>query len=412
MENKAVLFLSHLIPHESYGEVNRLSKNNMQDAANALQWHLAEGFCHHLDGGMDLINLLPIASYPLYYRRAFLKKMHFDAGCRAPGVSIGFCNVKGIRRGSIYRRLRREVLLWASKNAGRDRVILVYTLNPILLRVLSDVKKTHADITVCAIVADLPDMMHLSDKDDYIRRLLTHRVAEDSYKFIPCVDHFVLLTKQMADYLGTDKPYIVMEGIAPETNADSATVADGEVKTILYTGTLHRKFGMEHLLCAFAHIPDPAYRLVICGVGDSEDAIVRAAQKDSRILFKGKCSREEVLRLQREATVLVNPRQNNEEFTKYSFPSKNLEYLASGVPLVAYKLDGIPDEYDPYIRYVPDDTPETLAETLRAVCEADADTRRAIGERAARFVGEHKNRITQTRRILDFLEIPSRETHK
>ena len=38
----------------------------------------------------------------------------------------------------------------------------------------------------------------------------------------------------------------------------------------------------------------------------------------------------------------VNPRQNNEEFTKYSFPSKTMEYLASGVPVVAYKLDGIP----------------------------------------------------------------------
>lgn len=97
-----------------------------------------------------------------------------------------------------------------------------------------------------------------------------------------------------------------------------------------------------NLIDAFQQIKDPNYELRICGVGDSEDAIKAAAQKDERIHFWGKLPREQVLEWQSKATVLVNPRQNNEEFTKYSFPSKTMEYLSSGVPLVAYKLDGIP----------------------------------------------------------------------
>jgi len=50
-----------------------------------------------------------------------------------------------------------------------------------------------------------------------------------------------------------------------------------------------------------------------------------------------------------KADVLVNPRENNEEYTKYSFPSKNIEYLASGNPVVAYMLDGMGDCYREYI---------------------------------------------------------------
>ncbi len=402
MTDTAVLFLSHLIPKEMYGEVNALSRGNMQDAANALQWHLAEGFAQHLGGRYDMINLLPIASYPQYYQKAFVKPRTFDAGLRADALNVGFCNIKYIRRGSMKRNLSRAVRLWCKENADKSRVILVYTLNPILLGVLARIKKTHADVTVCAIVADLPDMMNLSAKGGVLRRAVSRFTAASSYKNIHTVDKFVYLTRQMADYIGADKPFCVMEGIAPDAGERAPSNGNG-VKTVLYTGTLHQRFGAVHLLNAFALIDDPTYRLVLCGVGDSEDVIREAAKRDPRIVFKGQCARDEVLRLQREATVLVNPRRNTEAFTKYSFPSKNLEYLASGVPLVAYKLDGIPDEYDPYIRYVPDDTPEALADTVRAVCEADADERRAFGEGAARFVAENKNKIAQTKRILTFL---------
>ena len=50
------------------------------------------------------------------------------------------------------------------------------------------------------------------------------------------------------------------------------------------------------------------------------------------------CESEELTRLmnhpkivkeEKKSTLLVNPRFTNEEYTKYSFPSKNMEYMAS-----------------------------------------------------------------------------------
>ena len=160
---------------------------------------------------------------------------------------------------------------------------------------------------------------------------------------------------------------------------------------IFYTGTLHEKFGVMNLVRAFRTIHSENYELVICGVGDSEEAIKAAAEEDSRIHFLGKLPRDQVLEWQSKATVLVNPRQNNEEFTKYSFPSKTMEYLSSGVPLVAYKLDGIPDEYDPFIHYVKDDSIECLADTLKSVCEMSDSDRAAIGQTGREFVLKEKN---------------------
>ena len=101
--------------------------------------------------------------------------------------------------------------------------------------------------------------------------------------------------------------------------------------------------------------------------------------------------------------MLVNPRMNNEEFTKYSFPSKNLEYLASGVPLIAYKLDGIPDEYDKYINYVPDNDSQSLANMICKICELPVSERNKQGSQARQFVTENKNAVAQTQKIAELL---------
>ena len=53
----------------------------------------------------------------------------------------------------------------------------------------------------------------------------------------------------------------------------------------------------------------------------------------------------EVLKAQSESEILVNPRNDNNEFTKYSFPSKVIEYLGSDTPMIGYILPGMPKEY-------------------------------------------------------------------
>ena len=123
-----------------------------------------------------------------------------------------------------------------------------------------------------------------------------------------------------------------------------------------------------------------------------------------RIVYLGRVDRAEVLSLQKNATVLVNPRQNNEEFTKYSFPSKNLEYLSSGVPLVAYKLDGIPDEYDEYIYYPTDNSAEALSKEIMKICALPDEERKLLGKKAKDFVFENKNKVKQAQRIIEFIK--------
>ena len=129
---------------------------------------------------------------------------------------------------------------------------------------------------------------------------------------------------------------------------------------------------------------------------------------DKRIIFLGKLQRENALKVMKQATVLVNPRQNNEEFTKYSFPSKTLEYLASGIPLIGYKLDGIPDEYDRFICYAEDNTIETLSKKIKKICEMSDKERYELGKQGQSFVLNEKNYVIQSKKILDVVDLVKR----
>ena len=126
------------------------------------------------------------------------------------------------------------------------------------------------------------------------------------------------------------------------------------------------------------------------------------------IRYYGYVDGNRVRQLQAEATVLINPRQNTDAFTKFSFPSKTMEYLASGKPVIGYKLDGIPAEYDPYIQYVADNSIEALQDKLLEICSLPECERHAIGQRSRAFILENKNPKAMCRRITALWEQPER----
>lgn len=395
-------FLTTLIPKQKEEEIRRLSRHNMQDAANALQWHIYEGLYENLNTELKIFNVRPIGSFPQYYKKPFVKGSRFPTDSCKENVDVGFCNVKFIRKLHQPKKIYRQLVKWCRAD-DEEKCLFIYTMSSSFMVAVHKLKKRFPTLKTCAIVADLPDMSTLSSKQSLAQRIFNKRSAAAAYARTACIDAFVLLTRQMADYMKITQPFTVMEGIATKTDLPLKRQQTDE-RTVLYSGTLHKRFGILNLVQAFEKIEHPDYRLVICGAGDSEEEIKAAAKKDPRISFLGQLPRAEVLALQQTATVLVNPRQNNEEFTKYSFPSKNLEYLSSGIPLVAYKLDGIPDEYDDYINYVSDNSIEALSKKLTEALEDKDGSVAARALAAANFVRDEKNAQKQTRKIVGLLE--------
>ena len=133
---------------------------------------------------------------------------------------------------------------------------------------------------------------------------------------------------------------------------------------------------MKRLIEAFELIEDPETSLHICGGGELKSYVDAMCQKDTRIHYYGVVSSERANELLQSASVLVNPRQNDSEYTKYSFPSKNIEYLMTGSPVVAYMLDGIPKNYQDFFEVPHSNDTQALAEAIKAALYQTEEVRK------------------------------------
>lgn len=403
-----ILFLGRLFPREKENEIKNKMKTGMQDAANALQWNIIDGFEENDFGKMRVINYLPVDAYPNGYTDKFIKEFTFQHTdkYKSDDINVGCCNIFGVKRfiNSLY--FRKHIKKWARQDNGKQKVLLCYTATSMFLGLAKLAKKYNKNITVGCIIADIPEFATARELTGLKKVYHTYQVKKCASLY-GLVDRFVLLTKQMAEKLEITSEFIVIEGIATTDGTpydEKFANQYKDEKYILYSGTLNYKFGIKNLLNAFEKVGDPDIKLVICGFGEAEELIKEKQKVDGRIVFLGRVDRTQVLALQKNATVLVNPRQNNEEFTKYSFPSKNLEYLSSGVPVIAYKLDGIPDEYDSYITYPKDDSENALAQEIIKICNLSDEERFALGKKAKDFVCENKNKNKQAQKIIEFIK--------
>ena len=279
-------------------------------------------------------------------------------------------------------------------------MIIVYTPHTPFVQAANWAKRKDPRIKVCMVVPDLPQFMNLSENQSLIYKFLKNIDLKKFAKENEGVDSYILLTEQMAEALNVGKkPYKVVEGIYEE--ALKKVSKQKNIKTIVYTGKLNIAFGALNLVKAFHFIDNPNVRLVICGSGEAKDEIAKIAAEDSRIDFRGQVSSDVARQCILDGDILVNPRPNDSVYTKYSFPSKIIDYLATGNPVVAFELDGMPKVYRSFIYYIPENTVQSMAETIKYVINEAEDEIQKKTDNAIRYINNNLSREEVARIIID-----------
>lgn len=398
------LFIGGVFPKELEKNILEKSKGVVFYPANKHQYNIIDGL---LESGKVELNILSapfIGAYPRGYKELYFKKGVFPYKDNLSISCVSFINIWGYRNISRKNSLIRQINKFTS-NKSTNKAIIVYSPHTPFIQAAAYAKKVDPSIHICLIVPDLPQYMNLNENITKIYKYLKKLDIYFFNKNLEHVDSFVLLTKHMKNMLNIGKkPYVVIEGIVNENDIRYHNCEkSNDVKSVVYTGTLNKKFGVINLVKAFYKINDPKIRLDICGKGDSEEVIREYTKIDNRIKYWGQISNEEAVALQLNSELLVNPRQNNEEFTKFSFPSKNMEYLLTGRPVVAYKLDGIPDEYDDFFYYVDNNSIDSLSKKIKEVLLITEEEKKMRGIKAREFVLKEKNSNSASEKIIDMI---------
>lgn len=395
---RPVIYLSTFFPPENQELFMKGLRSGANLSASAFSYALLSGFAAYASRMAGVMNAPPVGPFPFSFKRMFCREVSTEEyGMEVR--SIATCNIYGLQALSTSRNLLKAI----QRLGAGESSVLVYSAQIPLLRAAVDYKKSFPGTRIILIV---PDLYEDISSSGYFKSLAKKRLFGDFDSLCQHVDAYVLLTDQMIERMPVRKPYCVVEGVYNLSEQRVPTQHKPHSFTILYSGMLYERFGVKNLVDAFCSLSNESLRLQLCGSGDLEGYIKDKAAEDPRIEFLGVIPRKKALELQCSASLLVNPRQPNGGFTRYSFPSKNIEYLASGTPALIYELEGIPQEYYNYCYHLSAEqsSVKDLADIMQKIYNEPIESRVSLAASAREFILTKKNAPAQCEKILRFID--------
>ncbi len=273
----------------------------------------------------------------------------------------------------------------------RRRYDLVWVLSipNILVRAAAVPRLAHA-----RVVLDVRDPMPeffmskygLPREDRVVRALLVEEKMACRYASHVVTVHDAMKTLLLRTGVGEDKISVVMNAPDPRVfgGPSPASTRDPDDRTILYTGTVAGRFGIDVLVRAVAALKDeiPRLRLRVIGDGDAVPELRNLARHlgvADRVTFDGPVPLDRIPGIVRSAWVGATAHPND-PFMRYSLSTKALEWCAIGLPVICSRTDALDralrDDEVTFIR------PGNLDDLIGALRRADADPE-ALAAKAA-----------------------------
>ncbi len=396
-----ILYIGPLSSMEKFNEISSKSRINLTAAPIVFQNELLKGFKNN-GIEIDVLGLPIIPTYPKSEYKSIPKiddKLESGYTCEwVPSINLPI--FKQIERKNNVRKIIRE---WSNKYKDVKKTVIVYSVFAPVFKAIIAEKKNNLFESV-AIVTDLPQFMFSYTQYRGLKKFIRNIYSKHIEKMQGCMDKYIYLTGKMREIVAPNKQYLVVEGVVDAKLFDmQVNTEEKKAFSIMYAGGLNKNFGIENLVEAFDNLETDNAELWLFGAGDAVPTIKEKQKNNSRIKYYGKVERSVVLEKEIQADLLVNVRNPLDEFTKYSFPSKTMEYMLSGTMFMTTKLEGIPDDYFNYVYALDNNSVDCIRKGLEDAMLMNKKERIEFGKRARNYVLNNKNSVIQAKKIIDFL---------
>lgn len=386
-----IIYLGSVVSKE---EIGKLSGGSV--AGNKMQWNILTELMKYPDVSMEIFSILSIAAFPRD-RQLFVKKERKEISKGIYVTQIPFLNIPIIKQWMQSYKLYKYAKSVAKKNS------IAFSFNLYMQEGRALIKLKKDGLKVVSLLADLP----IDDKYDRkgIQKYLYKYFFECSKKNIKNCDNLIVLNKwAIKEYL-SEANYIVVEGGADLTeyeNLEENCIV--RKKCILYSGALTEYSGIRELVLAMGHVKDKEVFLEIYGDGPLKEWVKEYEKEHRNVCYKGKVSNKEMIKKQKGAWLLVNPRPVGDAIARVTFPSKIFEYLLSGRPILCTKLTGLTEDYLHYMFVANDNSVSELSMWIDKIANMSEETLSRKGRAALEFVVQNKTWEKQVARIYQFLQ--------
>jgi len=380
-----ILYISSMFDYETYNELFTKTVKPMH-AANKYHTLLCKGLVQN-GGLVNSLSALPVNRSNCDKKYVKVKKKVVNGYMQKYPAFFNFPILRHVKL--FFSAFFKSLFSTKNTLVIYDTLIVAMSYGAVLGAKLSGKKSI-------AIITDLPVFLNKSKK---------RFILKIKNKLMHMANGYIFLTEQMHEAVNKkNKPYIVVEGLVDqEISAQEHKPFRECEKSVLYAGSLQKIYGIKNLCESFVRCAKKEEKLHIYGDGDYLPELKELLKSHENIIYHGNRPNQEVVDAELETTLLVNPRPCEGEYTKYSFPSKTLEYMVSGTPLLTAHLAGIPKEYDRYLYYFDDLSDDGLESKIREILDKDALELEQFGANARAFVLSEKNNVLQAKRVVEFL---------
>jgi glycosyltransferase involved in cell wall biosynthesis len=172
--------------------------------------------------------------------------------------------------------------------------------------------------------------------------------------------------------LPANRPRMMVRGAVGDEILRASGKPDSAKKDwVLFSGTLSHTKGVAPLIQAWSQAQLRGWELHIAGDGPEAAALKKMANDRANIVFYGTVRGRELAELTSLAKICINPHDLSERPGNV-FAFKIIEYLAAGSHVISTPMGQVEEEIAAGITFMPDNTPGTIARTLREVIQTNA----------------------------------------
>jgi glycosyltransferase involved in cell wall biosynthesis len=196
-------------------------------------------------------------------------------------------------------------------------------------------------------------------------RMYLNRVGRVKGAVAGCIG----VSPHLLSKVSPDIPSMLLRGVVDQDILRAAAVPmEARAKRVAFSGTHYRSKGLEPLIAAWNMLDLPGWELHIAGRGELTAALEQMAAPNKSIVFHGLLDRVANARFLGAARIGINPHDVSETPGNV-FAFKIVEYLAAGQHCITTPMGALEPELEAGTTYMPDNTPRTIAETLKRVVE-------------------------------------------
>lgn len=195
----------------------------------------------------------------------------------------------------------------------------------------------------------------------------------------------IALTEGLKDLFNpTNKPSYIFEGIVEERKLPKNN--DKKNPYFFFGGALMERYGVYQLIEAFKILKPKNIDLYICGHHGDREQIKEAIQGNTHIKFLGLLPVSKVLEYEQKALACINPRPFTEDLDRFSIPSKTLEYMVSGRPVISVKNSILQEKFPDEIIWIESANESDLVHGMKDLLKMSDEQKVELGQKA-------KNRV-------------------